>query len=86
MAVFASDLRTRTPLRVFVLPSGGSVAVCHPLSLRPEWFVTPVSEGFSATFDGFTETYDRYGDAVEGIRCAITEIQRQGRRGRQYDG
>jgi hypothetical protein len=85
MPIFASDLRTRTPLRVFALPRGGSVAVCHPLSLRPAMFVTgSAAAGFTATFEGCSQAFDRYGDAVEAIHCAITEIQRHGRAGRQY--
>lgn len=86
-AVFASDLRTRTPLRVFALPRGGSVAVCHPLSLRPAMFVTgSAAAGFTATFEGCSQTYASYGDAVEAIHCAITDVQRQGLAGRQYVG
>jgi hypothetical protein len=77
--VLASDLRTRTALRVFACANGGSIAVNHVLNLirYEDLFITGNCEtGFKVMFEGITDTYKMWGDAVEVVRNCIGSIHR----------
>ena len=78
--VYASDLRTHKRLRVFLLPDGGSVAVCNVLNIgtASHLFISgDWRDGFTLQWEGTRCSFERYGDAVEAFHNCIMEARRQ---------
>jgi hypothetical protein len=78
--VYASDLRTHKRLRVFLLPDGGSVAVCNILNIGTAshlFICGDYKVGFTLYWEGTSYTFRTYGEATEAFHNAIVESRRQ---------